>query len=96
MFLSIYIRTLVLSKILVSGDGSKNPFRALDHAIYIANKVSVHITAINIMENPAKVYVKSQKLLDEILANFKEDATNTLDQFRNEAAKSSVRIETVI
>ena len=86
----------MLSKILDSGDGSKNAFCALNHASYIANKQSVHLTAMNIMENPVKVYVGSQKLLDELLANFRADSTNILDQFRNEAAKSSVRIETVI
>ena len=86
----------MLSKILVPVDGSKNAFRALDHAIYLANKVNVHVTAINVMENPPKVYVESQKLLDEILANFKAEATNILDQCRNQAAKSGVRIETVI
>jgi hypothetical protein len=57
----------VLSKILASGDGSKNAFCALDIVAYTANKVSVHITAINIMKNPAKIYVESQKPLTRSL-----------------------------
>lgn len=86
----------MLSKILVPIDGSENSFRALDHAIYIGKKLGAHITAINVVDNPPKVYVESQKLLDDLLAKFRAEAANILDRCENEAAKSDVKIETVI
>jgi nucleotide-binding universal stress UspA family protein len=86
----------MLSKILVPVDGSKNSFRALDHAIYIAKKLGAHITAINVIEKPPTVYVESQKLLDDLLAKFRAEAANILAQCENEAAKIDVKIETVI
>ena len=60
----------MFSKVLVPVDGSENS-RALDHAIYLAKKTGANITAINIIENPPTVYIESQKLLNDLLANFR-------------------------
>jgi len=86
----------MLSKILVPVDGSNNSLRALDHAIYLANKIDAHITAMNVIDIPPTVYVESQKLLDDLLANFRSEAAKILDQYEKEAAKSGVKIEKVI
>jgi nucleotide-binding universal stress UspA family protein len=61
----------MLSKLLVPVDGSENSLRALDHAIYLAKKTGANITAMNVIENPPTVYVESQKLLNDLLANFR-------------------------
>jgi nucleotide-binding universal stress UspA family protein len=86
----------MLSKLLVPVDGSENSLRALDHAIYLAKKTGANITAMNIIENPPTVYVESQKLLNDLLANFRAEAANILDKCKQIAEKSDVKIETVI
>jgi nucleotide-binding universal stress UspA family protein len=86
----------MLSKLLVPVDGSENSFRALDHAIYLAKKTGANITAMNVIENPPTVYVESQKLLNDLLANFRAESANILDKCKQIAEKSGVKIETVI
>jgi nucleotide-binding universal stress UspA family protein len=86
----------MLSKLLVPVDGSENSLRALDHAIYLAKKAGANITAMNVIENPPTVYVESQKLLNDLLANFRAESAKILDKCRQIAEKSDVRIETVI
>ena len=86
----------MLSKILVPVDGSENSLRALDHAIYLAKKTGANITAMNVIENPPTVYVESQKLLNDLLAKFREESANVLDKCKQIAEKSDVKIETVI
>ena len=86
----------MLSKILVPVDGSENSLRALDHAIYLAKKTGANTTAMNVIENPPTVYVASQKLLNDLLAKFREESANILDKCKQIAEKSDVKIETVI
>ena len=86
----------MLSKILVPADGSENSLRALDHAIYLAKKIGSNITAMNVIENPPTVYVESQKLLNNLLANFRAESAKILDKCKQIAEKSDVKIETVI
>jgi nucleotide-binding universal stress UspA family protein len=86
----------MLSKLLVPVDGSENSLRALDHAIYLAKKASASVTAMNVIENPPTVYVESQKLLNDLLANFRAESAKILDKCKQIAEKSDVRIETVI
>jgi nucleotide-binding universal stress UspA family protein len=86
----------MLSKILVPVDGSENSLRALDHAIYLAKKTGANISAMHVIENPPTVYVESQKLLNDLLANFRAESANILDKCKQIAEKSDVKIETVI
>ena len=86
----------MLSKILVPVDGSENSLRALDHALYLAKKTGAKITAMNVIENPPTVYVESQKLLNDLLANFRAESAKILDKCKQIAEKSDVKIETVI
>ncbi len=86
----------MLSKILVPVDGSQNSLRALDHAIYLAKKIDAHITAMNVIENPPTVYVESQKLLNDLLAKFRAESAKILDNCKQIAEKSDVKIETII
>jgi nucleotide-binding universal stress UspA family protein len=42
------------------------------------------------------VYVQSQKILNDLLANFRTESADILDKCKQIAAKSDVKIETVI
>ena len=86
----------MLSKILVPVDGSENSLRALDHAIYLAKKTGSNITVMNVIENPPTVYVESQKLLNDLIANFRAESANILDKCKQIAEKYDVKIETVM
>ncbi|HVD21113.1 MAG TPA: universal stress protein [Nitrososphaera sp.] len=86
----------MFSKVLVPVDGSENSLRALDHAIYLAKKAGANITAMNVIENPPTVYVESQKLLNDLLANFRAESARILDKCKQIAEKNDVKIETII
>jgi nucleotide-binding universal stress UspA family protein len=86
----------MLSKMLVPVDGSENSFRALDHALYLAKKLGSGVTAMHVIENPPTVYVESQKLLNDIMAKYRIEASKVLDKCKQQAEKSGVKIETVI
>ena len=86
----------MFSKVLVPVDGSENSLRALDHAIYLAKKTGANITAMNVIENPPTVYVESQKLLNDLLANFRAESARILDKCKQIAEKNDVKIETII
>ena len=86
----------MFSKVLVPVDGSENSLRALDHAIYLGKKTGANITAMNVIENPPTVYVESQKLLNDLLANFRAESARILDECKQIAEKSDVKIETII
>ncbi len=86
----------MFSKILVPVDGSDNSFRALDHAIFLAKTTHASLTAMHVIENPPMVYVESQKLLNDLLANYRSESTKVLDKCKQAAAKSGIKLETVI
>jgi nucleotide-binding universal stress UspA family protein len=86
----------MLSKILVPVDGSKDSLRALDHGIYLAKKTDASITLMHVMENPPTVYVESQKVLNDLLANFRTESQNILDKCKQIGSRSDVKVETVI
>ena len=86
----------MISKILVPVDGSENSFRALEQALFIAKSSGSAITAIHVIERPPTVYVESQKLLDELLANFRKESGKILDKSQEIATKSGIKLETAI
>jgi nucleotide-binding universal stress UspA family protein len=86
----------MFSKILVPVDGSDYGFRALNQALFIAKSTGSAITAIHVVERPPTVYVESQKLLDELLANFRKESGKILDRCQEMARNEGVKIETVI
>ena len=81
---------------IVPVDGSDNSFRALDHALYLSKKLGSNVTAMHVIENPPTVYVESQKLLNDIMAKYRIEASKVLDRCQQQAEKSGVKIETVI
>ena len=84
------------SKILVPVDGSDNSIRALESGIYFAKRTNASLTAIHVIENPPTVYVESQKLLNELLANFKSESIKILDKCKHIAERGDVGLETVM
>lgn len=86
----------MFSKMLVPVDGSDNSFRALDQAIFLAKSTGASVTAMHVIENPPTVYVESQKLLNDLLSNYRAESAKVLDKCKQIAEKSGVKIETVI
>jgi nucleotide-binding universal stress UspA family protein len=86
----------MLSKVLVPVDGSENSFRALDHALFIAKSTGTQITAMHVIEHPPTIHVESQKLLNDLLSNYRKESTKILDKCKEAAEKSGVNLDTVI
>lgn len=88
--------TGVIAKILVPVDGSENSFRALSQALFIAKSTGAEITAMHVIERPPTVYVESQRLLDELLANYRRESSKILDKCQDVAKKEGVKLQTVM
>lgn len=88
--------TDVIAKILVPVDGSENSFRALSQALFIAKSTGAEITAMHVIERPPTVYVESQRLLDELLANYRRESSKILDKCQDAAKKEGVKLQTVM
>ena len=72
-----------MKKILVPVDGSENSSRALEHAVSFAKDGdSAAVTILHVIDMPPTVYIESQKLLDQLLANFREESAKVLDKYR--------------
>lgn len=81
-----------MKKILVPVDGSENSSRALEHAVSLAkNNDATAITILHIIDMPPTVYIESQKLLDQLLANFREESSRVLDRYRALAQKHGAK-----
>lgn len=86
----------MISRILVPVDGSENSFRALEQALFIAKSTGAAITAVHVIERPPTVYVESQKLLDELLANYRRESEKILDKSQETAQGKGVKLETAL
>jgi nucleotide-binding universal stress UspA family protein len=86
----------LISKILVPVDGSDNSFRALDQALFIAKSTGAAVTAIHVIDRPPTVYVESQKLLDELMSNYRKESAKILDKSQEKAKEKGVAIDTVL
>jgi nucleotide-binding universal stress UspA family protein len=88
--------TGVPSKILVPVDGSDNSFRAFERALAIAKSTGAQVTAVLVIETPPTVYVESQKLLDQLLQNFRKESAKVLDRYEDAAEKQGMKVESVV
>jgi nucleotide-binding universal stress UspA family protein len=86
----------MFSKLLVPIDGSDNSFRALEHGIFLSNKIRAQTTVLHIMENFPSVYVQSQRVLKAIISKHQEEAKEILDKAKNIGNKNGVNVETVV
>ncbi len=88
--------TGVASKILVPVDGSENSFRAFERALTIAKSTGAQVVAVLVIETPPTVYVESQKLLEQLLQNFRSESAKVLDKYEDVAQKQDLKIESVV
>ena len=86
----------MFSKILVPVDGSDNSLRAIEYAFFLIKKADSSVTAMHVIEKPPTVYVESQKLLNELLSNYRIESAKILDKCKQMAEKNGVKIETII
>lgn len=86
----------MFSKILVPVDGSDNSYRALDTALFLSEKLGSNITVIHVMEDVPVLYIESQKLLSELLENYKKERKDILSKCSEIATKKGVTIDTVL
>ena len=86
----------MFSKFLAPVDGSENAARALDQALVLAKSTGAAVTAMHVIERPPTVYVESQKVLNELLANYRKESAKILDKCKEAAQKRGVELETVI
>jgi nucleotide-binding universal stress UspA family protein len=64
--------------------------------LFLAKSTGASITAMHVIESPPTVYVESQKLLNELLANYRKESAKILDKCKEIAQAQGVQIETVI
>jgi nucleotide-binding universal stress UspA family protein len=51
---------------------------------------------MHVIEHPPTVYVESQKLLNDLMSNYRKESAKILDECKEVAKKSGVNLETVI
>lgn len=84
------------SKILVPVDGSENSLRAFERALEIAKGTSAQVSAVLVIETPPTVYVESQKLLDQLLENYRKESARVLDKYEDSAERQGLKVEFVV
>jgi len=86
----------LFSKILVPIDGSDNSYRALDAALFLSEKLGSNITVLHVMEQVPITHIESQKLLSELLENYKKENQDILSKCLEIARKKGVTINTIL
>ena len=84
----------MFSKILVPVDGSENSFRAVKAAIFLAQKIGSDVLVLHVLENLPKLYIESQKILNDLLAARTKQGRDILNACLVEARKSNASIKT--
>ena len=86
----------MFTKILVPVDGSDNSYRALDAALFLSEKLGSNITVLHVMEQVPITHIESQKLLSELLENYKKENQDILSKCLEIARKKGVTINTIL
>lgn len=84
----------LFSKILAPVDGSENSYRAVKAAIFLAQKLGSDVLVLHVLENLPKLYIESQKILNDLLAARTKEGRDILNRCMEEAKKSNVSIRT--
>ena len=77
-------------------DGSDNSYRALDAALFLSEKLGSDITVLHVMEQIPIIHIESQKLLSELLENYKKENQDILSKCLEIARKKGVTINTIL
>ena len=59
--------SILFSKILVPVDGSRTSHKALSATLRLSGSIHSEVTVIHVMEYVPKLYIRSQKVLDQLL-----------------------------
>jgi len=86
----------LFTKILVPVDGSDNSYRALDAALILSEKLGSNITVLHVMEQVPITHIESQKLLSELLENYKKENQDILSKCTEIARKKGITINTIL
>jgi nucleotide-binding universal stress UspA family protein len=81
---------------LVPVDGSENSYRALDAALFLSEKLGSDITVLHVMEEVPITHIESQKLLRELLENYKKENEEILSKCSEIARKKGLTINTIL
>lgn len=84
----------MFSKILVLVDGSGTSFKALSAAIVLSQRIVSQVTVLHVMEHVPKIYIESQKLLDQLLSTRTEEGKKLVEKCKLEAKSNDVIITT--
>lgn len=91
----------MISKILVSSDGSKSSQKAVQYAIDLAKVVSASIIVLTVIDKRAllgKNAGATKEIMDEqesIVSFMRKNAENHLEEIKNLCEKSGVSVKTV-
>ncbi len=86
----------MFAKILVPVDGSENSYRALDAALFLSEKLGSNITVLHVMEQVPITHIESQKLLSELLENYKKENQDILSKCLEIAKQKGITINTIL
>jgi len=86
----------LFTRILVPVDGSDNSYRALDAALFLSEKLGSNITVLHVMEEVPITHIESQKLLSELLENYKKENQDILSKCSEIARKKGLTINTIL
>lgn len=75
-------------------DGSITSYKALNAALELAQRIGSKVNVLHVMENVPKLYIQSQKLLDQLLAARTNEGKKILDKCILDAKNNGVTIKT--
>ena len=75
-------------------DGSITSYKALNAALELAQRIGSEVNVLHVMENVPKLYIESQKLLEQLLAARTDEGKKILDKCILEAKNNGVTIKT--
>jgi len=86
----------MFTKILVPVDGSDNSYRALDAALFFSDKLGSKVAAVHVMEDIPVLHIQSEKLLRELLEDYKNREQLILTKSSEIARKKGLAIDTIL
>jgi nucleotide-binding universal stress UspA family protein len=75
-------------------DGSNTSFKALSGAIELSQRIGSQVCVLHVMEDVPKLYIESQKLLDQLLTSRTDEGKKLLEKIKQEAKSKNVVITT--
>lgn len=86
--------SILFSKILVPVDGSRTSHKALSAALRLSGSIHSEVTVIHVMEYVPKLYIRSQKVLDQLLDAQSSNGKKVLNRCLLQAKEAGATIKT--